>query len=52
MTQTDVTNNETVTGSKHFFRLFPLLLKGMQTNLWGTFALVPISAHPTVVYIR
>jgi hypothetical protein len=48
MTQNVLTNDEEVTGSKHFF-LFIFVTFGRQvTNLRGTFVLVPISTHPSV----
>jgi hypothetical protein len=46
MTQNVLTNDEAVTGSKHFFVTFERYI----TNLWGTFVLVPISTHPSVEY--
>jgi hypothetical protein len=54
MTQSVLTNDEAVTGSKHFFHLFSLLLKGYVTNLRGTLVPVPISTHPNIqnVYHR
>jgi hypothetical protein len=49
MTQNVLTNNEAVTGSKHFFRLFLLLLKGrLQTS--GVL-LSPFQYQPTLLYI-
>jgi hypothetical protein len=56
MTQNVLTNDEAVTGSKHFFRLFSLLLKGMkQTSgvLLSQFQYQPTLLYSTIVhYIR
>jgi hypothetical protein len=46
MTQKVVTSEVAVTGLKHFFRLYYLLLKGTYTsNVMITFVLVPTSNH-------
>jgi hypothetical protein len=47
MAQKVVTNDESVALSKHFSRLFSLLLIGINvTNLSGSFVIIPISTHP------
>jgi hypothetical protein len=43
MPQNVLTNDEVVTGSKHFFSLIFVTFLGNK----GTFVLVPISSHPT-----
>jgi hypothetical protein len=47
MTQNVLTNDEAVTGSKHFDSFIFVTFERYVTNLRGTFVPVPIPTHPT-----
>jgi hypothetical protein len=51
MTQNVLTNDEAVTGSKHFFAFIFVTFERYVTNLRGTFVLVLIPTHPTVHFV-